>query len=242
MKVLRVPVESLAEGDVDLDAEASNYVLRVHRLKVNDALLLFDPERAIEADARLLGVRGKTARCHVASPRTSELLPRARVVLLQAYAKGDRVDRVIRDATALGATDIVIVVTHRTVVQAGAHDGAHRRERWCRIAVEAARQCGRGDIPRILGPVDLEEIELSQLPERRLVLAPDAPSSLGEWTRARPPSDVALFIGPEGGLEPTEIRHLENASFVAVRFAQFVLRTETAATAVLGAIASWQLG
>ncbi|MGC4063381.1 MAG: RsmE family RNA methyltransferase [Polyangiaceae bacterium] len=242
MKALRVPVASLAEGDIDLDVEASNYVLRVHRLKPNDALLLFDPEHALEADARLLGAQGRTARCRVASPRRSELLPRVRIALLQAYAKGDRVDRVVRDATALGATDIIIVVTRRTVVQSGEGDGAHRRERWHRIAVESARQCGRGDVPHIVGPLALEELPMADLPENRLVLAPDATAALGEWMRPRPPGDVALFIGPEGGLDASEIQLLAGASFAPVRFAQFVLRTETAATAVLGAIATWQLG
>jgi 16S rRNA (uracil1498-N3)-methyltransferase len=242
MKVLRVPVESLSEGDIDLDTEASNYVLRVHRRKTDDALLLFDPERALEADAQLLGGQGRSARCRVGSLRPSATLPRARIVLLQAYAKGDRVDRVVRDATTLGVTDIVVTVTQRSVVQASDGDSAHRYERWHRIAVEAARQCGRGDIPRLVGPLELGKVDMSELPEHRLVLAPDADHSLGQWQRERPPGDVALLIGPEGGLEALEIQRLEGLNFVPVRFAQFVLRTETAATAVLGAIASWQLG
>jgi len=226
-----------------LDVEASNYILRVHRTLPGEPLQLFDPYQALEAEATLVGVRGKAALCRVVAIRATTAIPRMPLILLQSFAKGDKVDRVVKEATALGVTALVIVATQRSVVVVREDEGVHRRERWDKIAIEAARQCGRGDVPRIFGPLSLADAILaaSSSAEARVVLSPDGAQTLSAWFHAHPPCPLACFIGPEGGLEESETALLVEAGYQAVRFTDFVLRTETAATAVLGAVAAWQL-
>jgi 16S rRNA (uracil1498-N3)-methyltransferase len=242
VKALRVPVESLNEGELCLDLEASNYVLRVHRVGIGEPLVLFDPYRAVEADARLSGSRGKVAVCEVTELRPSTAVPTLPLVLIQAYAKGDKVERVVKDATALGVTQVVVVTTERAVVQVRADEVSHRRERFERIAVEAARQCGRGDVPGVIGPLSLDEYLKNPggLPAERLVLSPAGAMNMSDWSTQTAACPLALFIGPEGGLDERELTQLNDCGFRSLRFSDFVLRTETAATAVLGAIAMWQ--
>jgi 16S rRNA (uracil1498-N3)-methyltransferase len=225
-----------------LDEEASNYVLRVHRVALGAPLILFEPHRAIEAEGQLKEVRGKRAVCAVKSVRSSTNIPKWPLVLIQAYAKGDKVERIIKDATALGVTEVVVVMTERSVVQIRPDEVEHRRERLERIAIEAARQCGRGDVPKINGPLALTEYlsNSKTIPETRLVLSPTAELRMSDWMNATNVGPLALFIGPEGGTTELELEQLRAHSFREVRFGEFVLRTEVAATSVLGSIVVWQ--
>jgi 16S rRNA (uracil1498-N3)-methyltransferase len=214
----------------------------VHRVGPGEPLVLFDPYQGLEADALLVSGQGKVAVCRVTQVRPTAAVPKWPLVLIQSYAKGDKVERVVKDATALGVTQIVIVCTERTVVQIRAEEATHRRERFERIAIEAARQCGRGDVPTVVGPLGFTEYleQAASLPAERLVLSPEGTTSMSEWAKYTAACPLALFIGPEGGLEAREVSRLTACGFRAVRFADFVLRTETAATSVLGAVALWQ--
>jgi 16S rRNA (uracil1498-N3)-methyltransferase len=237
VKPLRVPVEVLEEGDQVLGQDASHYVLRVHRKRPGDSLLLFDPSRGLEGVATLTAVNGKTAVCRIERVFESTAVPRRDLVLIQALAKGDKVERVVRDATALGATSILIVRTARCVPGPDEGGSDQRRLRWQRIAVEAARQCGRGNIPLVVGPLAFDGIfEYIEGVSLRVVLSPDAVEPLSALLSRSSARALGVFIGPEGGLDDTELARLEASGFSRVRFGDFTLRTETAATAVLGAL------
>lgn len=240
MKPLRVPVEALKIGEHLLDRDASHYVLNVHRCRPGMPLVLFDAAHGIEADATLVATAGKAALCQVETLRASRAVPTHPVTLVQSLSKGDKLDRVVRDATALGVTRIVAVAATRSIVHVDPSDALERRQRWSRIAVEAARQSGRGNVPEIIGPLDLAEgagvVEDCSL---RLLLSPHAQTRLGAVLVGHAAVPVAVCIGPEGGFDDEECGLLVARGFEPVRFGDFVLRTETAATAVLGALTDW---
>jgi 16S rRNA (uracil1498-N3)-methyltransferase len=148
-----------------LDAEASRYVARVHRLGAGDQVLLFDPEHAKEAVATVIAVDRAGVRCRVERVRGAQIRALGSTTLVQAIGKGDKFDSIVRDATELGATRIVAAETSRSIVKLG--DRAEERlKRWRRIAAEAARQSGRGDMPQIVGPLAWREaLELASAPE-----------------------------------------------------------------------------
>jgi 16S rRNA (uracil1498-N3)-methyltransferase len=235
-KPLRVPVGRLEEGSLLLDEEASHYVARVHRLRPGDTVVLFDPEQALEADATLEAVDRGAVRCAASALRHASVRPMRRVTLLQAVCKGDKFDAVVRDATELGATRIVPVLAERSVVKPG--DG--RAERWRRIAVEAARQCGRGDAPAIASPLELgEAVQLYASGEgvAGLCLDPTADRGLGAALSALGPEvEVAFVVGPEGGLTPAEVEACVAAGVTRASMGPLVLRAETVCAAVLGAL------
>lgn len=235
--MLRVPVATLAAGELRLDERAARYVARVHRCRAGDRVLLFDGARALEAEARIARIEGDAVVCDVEPPRPCAVRAPREVVLLQGLGKGDKVDAVVRDATELGATRVVVVATERTVVRLGDR-GAARLERWRRIAGEAARQCGRGDPPFVEGPVAWEAA-LAGVPEGACKLCfweravdPAGPHLLG----AAPDRAMALAVGPEGGLSEREVEAAERRGFAPVSLGPSVLRTETVAAAVLGAL------
>lgn len=237
-RVVRVAVADLAAGERALGAEAARYLVRVHRLGAGDAFVAFDPEAAVEADGVLLD----DARCTLGAVRAALLLPPFDVTLLQGVGKGDKLEQVVRDATALGARRVVAVETHRSVVRVPADRAASRRRRLETVAVEAARQSGRGDVPAIDGPMPLAAA-IAGVPAGglRVLLDPGAAQPLGAvaWDPATP---AVLLVGPEGGFGDAERELARAAGFEAARLGPFVLRTETAAVAALSALVTRATG
>jgi 16S rRNA (uracil1498-N3)-methyltransferase len=240
---LRVPIEALAPGERELPKEAAAYVARVHRLGEGDRFTAFDPEAAIEAEALVVevGAAGRKVRVAIEEVWPARLVARRSVTLVQSVGKGDKVDAIVRDATELGATRIAPVLAEHGVVRPD--DAAARAQRWRRIAIEAARQCGRGDAPRIDAPAPLLEAvrAIAANASRGDLLAclvPGAPTVLGDALRVlSPAASVTLVIGPEGGLSADEIAACEALGFARFGLGPLVLRTETVCAAVLGALA-----
>lgn len=239
---LRVPVENLEPGDRPLPQDAAIYVARVHRLSVGDTFEAFDPERAIEADARILTVTSaaRAVTVHIDQLRPASVRASRPITLVQALGKGDKMDAIVRDATELGATRIVPVLSERSIVRPD--DPAARARRWRKIAIEAARQCGRGDAPAIDPPEPFSSA-IARLtaaePEglAGVCLAPGAPTSLGDFLYTiAPTAPLTLVVGPEGGLSPAEIATCQSAGITPVSLGPLILRTETVCAAVLGAV------
>lgn len=227
----RAPLSPLAAGEHALPKELGSYLVRVLRLRAGDALLLFDPETGTEADAELL--RDIPALVRVGAPRPAARVARREVVLLQGFAKGDKPEQVLRAAVALGASAVTFLRCERSL--AGAE---LRHERLRAVMLDTARQCGRGELPRLSGLVELNA-SLDDARGLLLLLDPNAERSLVDVLREAPRERaVTLAVGPEGGFADPETASLVAAGFQGVRLSPFVLRTELAAVAALAVVAA----
>lgn len=245
---LRVPLAGLQAGVLELPADAARYVARVHRLRCGDRFVAFDPTEALEAEAELLagppdgaGAKGAGIWVRLGEPQDSSLCPTRRVTLLQALGKGSKLDGIVRDATELGATVLVPALAERSIKRPK-KPGA-QLERWRRVAVEAARQCGRGEVPQIEEIAPLLDAMSQHGPDRAgalgLCLHPNGAVQLRDaLAELGPDQGVTVVVGPEGGLTPAELEHAQRCGYRSVRLGDFVLRTETVCAAVLGAIAA----
>jgi 16S rRNA (uracil1498-N3)-methyltransferase len=235
---LRVPLAGLAEGRVALPEAAARYVLRVHRLAAGARFVAFDPERSVEADVELVAADRRGALVSVGPVRPAAVRARRGVTLIQGLGKGDKLDAVVRDATELGATRVVPALAERSVARPA--DGAARAERWRRVAIEAARQSGRGDAPAVEAPIELTEaIARFGRAEGAFGVCLDPGGAtplgrvLGELAAA---AEAVIVVGPEGGLDDAELTAADAAGLARVSLGPFVLRTETVCAAVLGAL------
>jgi len=237
---VRAAVPGLTAGRRKLAREASHHLCRVLRLGAGDRFTAFDPEARVEADATVEVASGEAAEVTLGEPRAAAVVAGAALVLVYGLAKGEKVDAVVRDASELGATRIVVARTMRAVAKADGDRAASKVERWRRIAEQAARQCGRADPPRVDGVVSWAEALDIAAGEAtaRYCLWEEATTPLGDTL----PEDVArgagiaLAVGPEGGLTSEEVEEARTRGFAAVSLGRFVLRTETVPAAVLGAI------
>jgi 16S rRNA (uracil1498-N3)-methyltransferase len=235
---VRAPIPDLAEGERTLAQAASRYLCRVLRLRDGESFLAFDPAARTEADGTIVHGDDDAARVRFGPVRAARIVADVALTLVYALAKGDKVDAVVRDATELGATRVVVARTSRAVAKVEAERADAKLDRWRRVAEQAARQCGRADPPTIDGVLDWDAALGAAQADARFVLAVGATSRLGALLPdavARGAS-IAFAIGPEGGLSDEEVSVARARGFEPVSLGRFVLRTETVAAAVLGAV------
>lgn len=223
-----------------LSEEASHYVSRVHRRHAGDALLLFDLEAGLEADAVLLAVNGKRVVCEVSDLRRGERRGVQGLRLVQGLGKGDKPDQVVRDGVVLGVQAIDFVVCERSVVQPTSRDAA-KQDRLTRVAIEAARQSGRSNLPRIRLGLGWEQALEAHEDAFSILLHPGEDIPVVEAVLATRPiaRDTALWIGPEGGFSDSEVQGLVTKGAQLASLGDLVLRTELAAVVGLARVGAW---
>lgn len=236
---VRLPQRGLASGVLVLSREASRYLCRVRRLAAGAEIVLFDPDARCEADAVLEMSSADAARVAVGPLRPAEIVAGHDVWLVYALAKGDKVDDVVRDATELGVSRILVVPTERSVVKVDAAVTANKLARWSRVAEQAARQSGRADPPAVEMVAWADAVVRTATGGRAcFCLHPAASAPLGpDLTSAVTNlAPLAFAIGPEGGFTNAEVALAEEHGFLSRSLGSIVLRTETVAAAVLGAV------
>jgi len=159
----------------------------------------------------------------------AERPPRS-ITLFACVTKGSRWDWTIEKATELGVTRIVPVLSERTIVRIPKAERAAKRERWMRIAEDAARQSDAKWLPEILEAVDFEDaLQLAKDMTCFVGALTNPPSPLlADAVREHRATEVATFIGPEGDFTPAELQKLI-AQAIPTSFGDTVLRAETAA-------------
>lgn len=215
--------------EIVLEGERHHHLVHVLRAEIDDELEVFDGQGRSYA-ARIVELSEESARLVVEPPRVAP--PLRRVTLIQGLPKGEKLEWVLQKCTELGAAAFRPVFTRRTVVKLTADRAADRARRWTKIAEEAARQSGRSDVPEVHAPVPLQEA-IAALPPGTHVFVLDEEErsrSLRERFSAlrADPAEVALVIGPEGGLDRAEVEALLAAGAQPVTLGTRVLRTETA--------------
>jgi len=218
------------EQTVTLSGDSAHQIARVLRLRANEEIVLIpaDATHAVEWRVRLVTVEARGVNGVVLAERAGLPEPSCAVTLCPALLKGERFDWLVQKVTELGVAVIQPVVTAHTIRKIGPDD-RHARERWRRIATEAAEQSGRSRVPEIRGPVPLAE--LAHAVAAPLIVAHE---TVAAWTLAdalpMARGGVAIVIGPEGGLTDDEVARLvADADAVPVSLGPRVLRAETAA-------------
>lgn len=233
--LLRVATSGLSDGVHSLSPEASHYVSRVHRLHVGDPLELFDPERGTHARASIKAMQGRVVLCEVEQPYLGTKCGTPGLHLVQGLGKGDKPERVLRDAVALGAASVCFITSHRSVVRK-LTTAETKTERLMRVAVEAARQCGRSNVPELLVAIEWQKVYERYGSSFGLVLQPQsqAPTLEAAFEAVHPrPREAVLYVGPEGGLDDGEVRQLRAHGAEPASLGDLVLRTELAAVVAL---------
>jgi 16S rRNA (uracil1498-N3)-methyltransferase len=229
-------------GDlVTLPEEEGEHLARVLRLGAGDAVRVFNGHGAeFEAVVESAGRDAVRVRLGAACEPAPE--PRLAVTLAQAVLKGDKMDDVVRDAVMMGAATIRPVVTTRTEVSLAALERGHRRERWERVAIAAAKQCGRAVVPPIMEPVELpalkETLLASWLSGPALMLVEPGASKDAIAFReleVETPKAATAVVGPEGGWAPEEIEGMAVVCRL-VTMGHQTLRADTMGVVALAAL------
>ncbi|HEX4179746.1 MAG TPA: 16S rRNA (uracil(1498)-N(3))-methyltransferase [Caulobacteraceae bacterium] len=230
---LFVPDRLAPGADVAPSADQARYLTTVMRRSVGDELALFNGQdgewRAVLAEASRRGCRLRIE----AQTRPQTTGPDLDLVI--ALVKRARLETIVEKAAELGARRVRLAITRLT-------NADHiRLERLRAIAVEAAEQTGRLDVPVILPPEKLDRLLAEWDPDRRLMFCDEGgdarpvPDALAGAARGAP---WAVLIGPEGGFSPEERAQLRGQGHVTpVTLGPRILRADTAA---ISALSLWQ--
>lgn len=235
---------ALAADRVVLEGALAHRLSRVLRLHAGDEIALFDGS-GDEARVRLDDVGDRRIAAVVLDRYAAPPEPHVRVHLYQSITKGERFEWLLEKGTEIGVAGFVPLITARAVVKTP--EGGNKSERWHRIVVEAAEQCGRGAVPGIGAPQRFGDAIASAgglilLPyEDAGGAAPNIQAALAaEIDALFALGEVSVLIGPEGGYEPAEVEQATAAGATVVTIGDRVLRSETAglvaATLVLHAV------
>ena len=239
------------ESEICLSPEEEHHLLDVLRARLGDTVVIFDGQGR-EAQALLVPAvrepdakrkRGQSGIALRVVKMGDSARPPVSLTLAQALPKGQRMDWIVEKAAELGASVILPIVTERVVTRLTEKQKVERRDRWNRVALSAAKQCGRNWVPEIRPVCNFADaIPSCSKADLFLVgaLTPDTRllRTILEESRARNPHSIALLIGPEGDLTPSELVEAQRAGAVPVSFGTIVLRVETAALFGLSVLAS----
>lgn len=230
------------EGQINKDrivilGDDVNHIKNVLRMKVGEEIAVSN------------GVDGKEYRCEIVSLEKEEVICKlrfikedgvelpAKVYLFQGLPKADKMELIIQKAVELGVYSVIPVATKRSIVKLDDKKAASKRTRWQGIAEAAAKQSKRKIIPEIGEVLSFKEaIKLTKDMDVKLIpyeLAEDMGKTKAIVEDIKPGQCVAVFIGPEGGFDESEIEFARQEGVEAITLGKRILRTETAGMTVL---------
>lgn len=225
-----------------LDAEQSHHCAQVMRQNVGDLFTVFDGQGA-EAKARITEIARDQVKFQVlakaATPR-----PAHPVWLVQALTKNKSMDLIIEKATELAVSEIAPLQSDHSVAQVDEEKAEGKVEKWRKLTIEAAKQCGQNWLP-VVHPPQAPKDFLAALPKGAVKLiaslqaeAKPLKGVLREHLNGlKPGTPIVIMIGPEGDFTPSEIGQARSAGFLPVSLGKIILRAETAAFFALSSIA-----
>lgn len=250
-----VPKEAIKNGQAVIKGEEFSHLSKVLRLNAGDAIRVFDGE-GHEYAGKLIALAKDEAIAEVGEPLALSKESPLDVWLVQGLPKGEKMELIIQKATELGVRGIIPLKTQRCVVKLEGKKEEERRVRWQRVALEAAKQCGRARVPEVLAPCGIRDFLRTIPPERHLfvpweeggfsikeVLSHHGMGQLPQYSAFQPASrdqadsrPIYLVIGPEGGLAAEEVQELKKSGGLPLTLGPRILRTETAGLAALAVV------
>jgi 16S rRNA (uracil1498-N3)-methyltransferase len=228
--------QGIHNGFAYLESSEARHALKVLRLEKGDEVVLMDGQALYRA--ALYAISGELVRCEIIQALPS---PEAslRITLYQGLPKADKLEWIVQKCTEAGAANFVPIALSRCVSVVTDKDAAKKQERWQRIVQEAAKQSGRAAIPAVSLPLSFAKA-FERLKSHELVLVPwEEAGGFGpykvheQFSHVR---DIAIVIGPEGGIAPEEITRLKSIGAIPMTLGKRILRTETAGLAAAVAL------
>lgn len=224
-----------ASGMAVIDGEDARHLSLSLRVKPGETLTVCDGN-GIDYYGTISVVERERVLVNIMESCPSKGEPAVKITLFQALCKGEKFETIVQKSVELGVSEIVPVLTERCVSRPDEKSFVRKRERYGRIALEAAKQCGRGKIPAIGLLQNLTDVsglindfdivlffyERSTCPFRSIAL---------EGKR-----NIAMIVGAEGGFSDEEAAMLERAGAISASLGNRILRCETAPIAALGAL------
>jgi len=232
------PPEKINGDTILIDGTEARHIINVMRLGENDTVTVFDGTGK-EYVGFVKKIKQHAVLVQVVETRVPKPDRGPSVTLAQALPKKDKMDYVVEKATELGVVSIIPLISERTVVRLKKDKADTRISRWKRIALAASKQCGRTDVPEIASlqkyynALDLSnsfDLTLDACLAENTIPVKDAFSGFSA-------GKVLIFIGPEGGFTPDEIKMTRRVPGIrCISLGSRVLKSDTAGLYLLSVL------
>ncbi len=226
-----IPSNQIDGHQVVITGPIAHQIRNVLRMEAGQQIIVLD-NQGWEYKVALAHLERGQVIGKIESKRPSPNEPHTQLTLYQSLMKREKFEWVLQKATEIGVSSIVPVISQRTLVQT-ADLKANKQERWQRILTEAAEQSHRGRVPQLLPPLKFSEA-ITQCPDYqlRLIAYENGGVDIKKAVTQSPAFiTIALYIGPEGGYDPSEIQLAQQHGVTPITLGPRILRAETAALA-----------
>jgi len=233
-----VSEEQINGENAYIEGSDVNHIANVLRMKTGEELLI-----SVKGDwdylCKIVDIETDRVNLKVLESMEQRELP-VNITLLQGIPKSDKLEMIIQKAVELGVSEIIPVKTKRVVVKIDEKKVDTKVNRWNAIAESAAKQSKRSIIPKVHEPMSIDNA-LEIVKDFGVKLIPYENADGIDKTRKildnmDKTKNIAVFIGPEGGFEESEVERIKNSGFEVITLGKRILRTETAGLALLSNI------
>ena len=223
-----------AEGGI-ISGDDAKHISRVLRMKVGELLTACDT-KGYDYDCLIESLSDREVSLRVLEVRPSQSEPDVRVSLYQAMPKGDKLELIIQKAVELGVDSITPVMTRRCVSKPDSKSMAKKLEPYNRIALEAAKQSGRGKVPQVCPMLDLPQALDEMAQTSCPILFYENATAPAKQVIDGAGKEIAVLIGSEGGFDESEVELAIQKGCQVLSLGKRILRCETAPLAALSII------
>lgn len=226
----------VTDSEIFISGSDVNHIKNVLRMNVGEEISVSDGEGR-DYFGKITALDKDLVTVHIENSWDSFVELPARIYLFQGLPKADKMELIIQKAVELGVYEIIPVMMKRTIVKLDPKKEGKKLTRWQGISESAAKQSGRGVIPKVAAPMDFKQalalaktLDATILPYEK-ARGMDAARALIHDMKDK--KSIGIFIGPEGGFDESEVALAEAAGAHTMTLGHRILRTETAGLAAL---------
>lgn len=233
-----VDKSAVTDSKIIISKDDARHIARALRMAVGDTVFVSDG-CGTDYECRLARIRDDECVCDIIKSEECAAEPKMEITLFMAYPKGDKLETVIQKAVELGASRIIPFESSRCIKRPAADKSEKITQRLFRIAAEAAKQCGRGRLPRVDPAIPFRALceRISDYDLTLFCYEGEGTESLKTVLDVAPtPRTLGIIVGCEGGFSSDEAASIVARGARAVNLGPRILRCETAPSYVLSAV------
>ena len=187
--------ENIIDGKILISGNDARHIGRVLRMKVGELLTVSDMQ-GNDYECKIAAISGDGVSLDILEKFRNQTESDVKITLYQAFPKGDKFDFIVQKAVEMGVAEIIPVLSARCVARPTEKDFQKKRERYQRIALEAAKQCGRGIIPKVTNIISLDKAIGQEFSGQGLVFYEGGGQYVKDLLPDKP-SEISVFVGSE---------------------------------------------
>jgi 16S rRNA (uracil1498-N3)-methyltransferase len=234
-----VPKENVRKDEIMIEGEEAHHILDVMRLQEGNKVVVFDGTgNEYTGFIKTVNKQARTMSVEIVKTETPAAESIPEITFAQALPERNKMEYVIEKATELGVSHIVPLISERTIVRPDEASCRKKVERWQKIVGAASKQCGRTSIPEVKTIIGYHDMvsRIDQYDLALLACLEEETSSIREMLSGFKSGKILVFVGPEGGFSPEEIRMADRDNCRMVTLGRRILKSDTAGLFILSVL------